>query len=58
MKKQGYKCVLCGKWKLGWGPNKQYGNNPSPLANHGECCDECNKLVVLTRIKMMTGKAD
>ncbi len=30
------KCVLCGKEFFG------IGNNPAPLSQHGECCDDCN----------------
>lgn len=49
---EGFKCVICGKWSLGWGSNKQYGNNPEPLASKGQCCSECNKAVVAARITM------
>lgn len=49
--KEGFKCVLCGKRALGWGPHKQYGNNPAPLAKKGECCNECNKEVILARLR-------
>lgn len=48
--KNGFKCVICGKWCYGWGDHQQYGNNPYPLADDGECCDECNKMVVTERI--------
>lgn len=42
------RCDICGKLFDGW------GNNPSPY--EGEtCCDECNKLVVQTRIGLLTG---
>lgn len=30
------KCVICKKDFVGW------GNNPSPVKNNGECCDDCN----------------
>lgn len=33
-------CCLCGK------PLGEYGNNPWPVSNYGECCDSCN----LTRV--------
>ena len=49
--KQGFKCIICEKWSMGWGSNKQYGNNPEPVMNHGECCDECNELVIQARFK-------
>ena len=35
-------CVLCGKEIIG------YGHNASPLAD-GQCCDECNTLVIKAR---------
>lgn len=46
-KKEGYKCCICSKHKHGWGENKQYGNNPSPLKDKGQCCDMCNILEVI-----------
>ncbi|MDR0384434.1 MAG: hypothetical protein LBH47_03885 [Christensenellaceae bacterium] len=48
----GYKCCLCGKKCYGWGDRKQYGNNPSPLADKREnCCDKCNaELVIPARL--------
>ena len=33
-------CCICGKKFWGW------GNNPYPIKDDGECCDECNKQVV------------
>lgn len=51
MRKKGFKCVLCKEWALGWGPNRKYGNNPDPLAQKGQCCDECNVEVVSARIR-------
>lgn len=38
----GFKCCLCGRTCLGWGDKRQFGNNPSPITNEGECCDRCN----------------
>lgn len=38
-------CCICGKEYEG------YGNNPSPLKESGRCCDKCNRLVVLERLK-------
>lgn len=35
------KCCLCGKEFEG------YGNNPWPIAEEGECCDECNNTKVI-----------
>ncbi len=49
--KQGFKCVICEEWVMGYGSHKQYGNNPQPLVKHGECCDECNDLVIQARFK-------
>lgn len=34
-------CVLCG------GSFEGHGNNPAPLKDNGECCDECNKRKVI-----------
>lgn len=39
--KKAKKCCLCGKEIDG------YGNNPWPLAEEGECCDECNETKVI-----------
>ena len=40
--------VICGKEFEG------YGNNPDPVEDHGECCDECNLTVVIpARLAMM-----
>ena len=39
------KCVLCELEFEG------YGNNASPLSDDGECCDECNSLVIQARFK-------
>lgn len=50
---EGFKCVLCKEHKLGWGSKKQFGNNPYPLAEYGECCDDCNKDVVAARISLI-----
>lgn len=35
-------CSICGKEYEGW------GNNARPV-NDGECCDECNALIVVPR---------
>lgn len=43
-----YTCCLCGKQLInGWGKNQQYGNNPAPLKQKGECCDKCNRIKVI-----------
>lgn len=36
-----YDCVLCGDHFTGW------GNNPAPLAEDGDCCDNCNATKVI-----------
>lgn len=43
----GFKCCLCNKWTLGRGEKKQWGNNPAPLKDSGQCCDKCNEDMVL-----------
>lgn len=44
-------CVICGKEFYG------YGNNPSPVKDHGYCCDDCNnKYVIPERIKLIYNK--
>ena len=37
-------CILCNK------SFTELGNNPSPLASSGQCCDKCNEKVILARI--------
>lgn len=39
------KCVICGIKISGW------GHNPDPLSKTGRCCDSCNNLVILRRLK-------
>lgn len=34
-------CCICGKEFEG------YGNNPAPVKNDGQCCDDCNMNVVI-----------
>jgi hypothetical protein len=34
-------CVLCG------GRFSEWGNNPEPLAQKGQCCDNCNRTKVI-----------
>ena len=51
---EGFECCLCGEWNLGWGQKKQHGNNPRPLKDKGECCDECNfSKVIPARLKIL-----
>ena len=39
------KCVICNNKITG------FGHNPEPLATKGRCCDTCNSLVIVKRIK-------
>jgi hypothetical protein len=39
-------CCLCGL------PYEAIGNNPSPLAPKGRCCDACNEVVTEARINV------
>ena len=41
-----FTCVICKKKFTG------YGNNPYPLASKGRCCDDCDNLVVASRLDM------
>lgn len=40
------KCIICGK------PIEGHGHNPWPIKDEGQCCDECNKLVIKERIRL------
>ena len=52
--KKGFICCLCNKKSFGWGDGLQWGNNPDPLMQNGECCDECNtKKVIPERIRLL-----
>lgn len=42
-------CILCGK------KYAKSGNNPSPLAEAGRCCDKCDDNKVLPARLMITG---
>lgn len=37
-----FTCCICHKHITG-----EYGNNPFPVYNAGECCDTCNRTIVL-----------
>lgn len=42
------KCCICGCEFAGW------GNNPWPVKEDGECCDECNTFKVIpARLRQM-----
>lgn len=46
MIKHEFTCCICGKHFV-----DEYGNNPSPVKEEGECCDDCNwEYVVPARI--------
>ena len=38
-------CVICGAAIPDW------GHNPDPISKTGRCCDSCNHLVIVRRIK-------
>ena len=42
-----YRCCICGEEHRG------FGNNPYPLRDNGRCCDRCNGLVIVERIRRM-----
>lgn len=45
-------CCICGSKFTGW------GNNPWPVKEEGECCDECNgKYVLSARLVRMFGNS-
>lgn len=42
-----FDCTICGRHIKG-----EYGNNPFPIQNAGECCERCNiNIVIPARIK-------
>ena len=44
-----FTCCICGKEAEG------YGNNPAPVKHSGQCCDTCNRDVVMPkRIELLT----
>ena len=46
-------CVLCGKKFI------EYGNDPWPLADKGQCCNRCNEdLVIPARIIQFYSKKE
>lgn len=45
-------CVVCHELFAG------HGNNPWPLAIEGSCCDKCNMLVVMERLKRAESDTD
>ena len=46
--KNEFTCCICGKKFNG------FGNNPAPVKQDGECCDDCNNSYVLAaRLKVL-----
>ena len=41
-------CVICEAAIPDW------GHNPDPISKTGRCCDTCNSLVIVARIKQLT----
>lgn len=41
------KCCICGSEFEG------FGNNPDPIKRKGRCCNACNYLVLIERIKLI-----
>ena len=39
-----FKCVICSETVNEW------GNNPYPIAEEGQCCDNCNDKVIDARM--------
>ena len=51
-KNNSFKCCICGKDVTG-----EFSNNPWPIKQSGECCDECNmNKVVPARILLSLKK--
>jgi len=40
-------CVICKDLFTG------FGHNPDPISTKGRCCDNCNNIVILTRLKQL-----
>jgi len=40
-------CVICKDLFTG------FGHNPDPISTKGRCCDDCNNIVILTRLKQL-----
>lgn len=49
---ESFVCCICGNEFNGW------GNNPYPLVkeDNARCCDDCNTLVIIERIKNLRKK--
>ena len=47
------KCSICNNIIERFGKSRGFGHNAQPI-NNGRCCDECNNLVIIERIKEMS----
>ena len=47
------KCSICGLIIGKFSGSRGFGHNAQPI-NDGRCCDECNNLVIIERIKEMS----
>ena len=47
------KCSICGDIIGKFSGSRGFGHNAQPI-NDGKCCDECNNLVIIERIKEMS----
>jgi|TARA_B100000524_G_scaffold69382_1_gene31980 hypothetical protein len=45
-------CVICGAAISGW------GHNPDPISTTGRCCDSCNYLVIVKRLKQINEQSN
>lgn len=53
MEKKTKVCCICGK------EYKGAGNNPWPISGRGNCCDDCNRrLVIPARMRLMNARLD
>ena len=47
------KCSICNNIIERFGKSRVFCHNAQPI-NKGRCCDECNNLVIIERIKEMS----
>ena len=47
------KCSICGLMIGKFSGSSGFGHNAQPI-NDGRCCDDCNTLVIIERIKEMS----
>lgn len=54
-KDRNFKCCICGFWT----GEKEFGNNPWPIKNEGDCCDYCNwNIVFPARLEKLKKKTE